>query len=941
MTDAPTPSPSPGFDKLSSEIRRLGNVLGAVISKLEGQAMLNLEERIRQLAKARRADEPGAAESLALEVRQLDAKEAYEMAMAFSTYFELVNLAEENYRIQLLRERRKQRRLDPTAPPLRESIEAAVIDLKKAGVNAQAMQQLVNQLNIELVFTAHPTESKRRTMLTKLQRLAQSLRSESGMQPSWSFDPEEDMEREITSLWLTDRSRTNKPEVTDEVKTGMWYFDIALWDTLPRLQYDLERALAKHYPGVTAPQRWLTFGSWIGGDRDGNPNVTPSITASVLAIHRRLAIDKLSEGIHEASRLLSVSSKRDGISNSMKELLRGNEQISEHVKALAARYPNEPHRLVLAGLRAELQRAFDQTSGAALLEASRKPLPHSAPPAGSSGVSDAPKGIITSKHITHTLDTISDSLKRGRGAMLADGELRRLQQQVSIFGTHMAHLDIRQHSGKHEDALALLLKTIGVHDNYLSLDEAGRVELLTKLFQNGVGELSAKHQELPEALDDILGPIRVVNAARALYGQESIGIYIISMADALSDVLELLFFMEWCGTPFDIAPLFETMDDLDRAPEILGDMFSHPYYRRHLRRRGDRQNIMVGYSDSNKDCGYVMANWALFKAQENIVRVCRRTSIKVSLFHGRGGSIARGGGPAAQAILAQPCGLCDGAIRITEQGEVLSTRYHDPDLAHRILEQMAYGVLLGTYAAQKPAHVSEEWRNAMQDMSDASFTAYAALVHKDPDFITFWKSATPIDEISTLRLGSRPSFRKATRTVEDLRAIPWVFSWTQSRCVFPGWFGLGSALNEVLKRDDGKAMLQAMYKGWAFFTTVIDNAQLTLVKADMKIAALYADLVPDEAIRMRIFGIIKDEYDLTIKSILEVTGQQGLLDNEPVLRRSVELRNPYVDPLNYIQVESIRRLRGLKNTGTQEEADLREVIELTISGVSGGLRNTG
>jgi phosphoenolpyruvate carboxylase len=255
---------------------------------------------------------------------------------------------------------------------------------------------------------------------------------------------------------------------------------------------------------------------------------------------------------------------------------------------------------------------------------------------------------------------------------------------------------------------------------------------------------------------------------------------------------------------------------------------------------------------------------------------------------------------------------------------------------------MAYGVLLGTYAAQKPAHVSDEWRNAMEDMSGASFTAYAALVHKDPDFITFWKSATPIDEISTLRLGSRPSFRKATKTVEDLRAIPWVFSWTQSRCVFPGWFGLGSALAEILKRgEEGKEMLKAMYKGWAFFTTVIDNAQLTLVKADMKIAALYADLVPDEAIRTRIFGIIKDEYDLTIKSILEVTGQQGLLDNEPVLRRSVELRNPYVDPLNYIQVEVIRRLRGLKTTGTQEEADLREVIELTISGVSGGLRNTG
>ncbi|PTX99833.1 phosphoenolpyruvate carboxylase [Verrucomicrobia bacterium LW23] len=941
MTDASS-STIKGFDKLSSEIRRLGNVLGAVISKLEGQAMLNLEERIRQLAKARRANEEGAAEGLALEVKQLDAKEAYEIAMAFSTYFELVNLAEENFRIHLLRDRRRQHRLDASVPPMRESIEAAVIELKNAGVPPQAMQQLVNQLNIELVFTAHPTESKRRTLLTKLQRLAKSLRRDAGLLSGWDTDYEEEMEREITSLWLTDRSRTNKPEVTDEVRTGMWYFDIALWDTLPRLQKDLERALAKYYPGVTAPSRWLTFGSWIGGDRDGNPNVTPQVTASVLAIHRRLAIDKLSHGIHDASRLLSLSSKRDKISTSLKELLRGNEQISDHVKALAARYPNEPIRLILAGLRAELDRARESTSSAQLMEAAAKPLPHAPPAAKAADAEGTPKALITSSNITHTLDTISDSLKRGRGAMLADGELRTLQQQVAIFGTHMAHLDIRQHSGKHEEALTLLLRTIGACDNYVGLDEAAKVTLLTRLFQDGVASLSAKHQELPSELDDILGPIRVVNAARAMYGQEAIGIYIISMADALSDVLELLFFMEWCGTPFDIAPLFETLDDLDRAPEILGDMFAHPYYRRHLRRRGDRQHIMVGYSDSNKDCGYVMANWALFKAQENIVRVCRRTSIKVSLFHGRGGSIARGGGPAAQAILAQPCGLCDGAIRITEQGEVLSTRYHDPDLAHRILEQMAYGVLLGTYAAQKPAQIASEWSTAMEEMSAASFSAYAALVHKDPDFITFWKSATPIDEISTLRLGSRPSFRKATKTVEDLRAIPWVFSWTQSRFVFPGWFGIGSALAEVLKRgDEGRELLRTMYKSWPFFTTVIDNAQLSMVKADMKIAELYANLVPDEAIRTRIFGIIKGEFELAEKSILEVTGQQGLLDNQPVLRRSVELRNPYVDPLNYIQVEVIRRLRAQKAAGTQEEADLREVIELTISGVSGGLRNTG
>jgi phosphoenolpyruvate carboxylase len=349
---------------------------------------------------------------------------------------------------------------------------------------------------------------------------------------------------------------------------------------------------------------------------------------------------------------------------------------------------------------------------------------------------------------------------------------------------------------------------------------------------------------------------------------------------------------------------------------------------------------MLGYSDSNKDCGYITANWALYKAQDEIARVCRESGVRMTLFHGRGGSIARGGGPAAKAILAQPAGLVDGTIRVTEQGEVLSTRYHDPDLAHRILEQMAYGVMLGIHAAGKASAVPAEWRDTMDEMSRAGFAAYKSLVHDDPDFLVFWRQATPIDEISNLKLGSRPTYRRATQSVGDLRAIPWVFSWMQSRFNFPGWFGLGSALSSVLKKGPAaRARLREMHANWPFFQTLIDNAQLTMRKADMGIASLYSGLVEDPKLRRRIFALLSAEFDLTEACILKVTGQKRLLGREPVLLRSVELRNPYIDPLNYIQVEMMRRLRA--GASGREAESIRAVVELTINGISGGLKNTG
>jgi phosphoenolpyruvate carboxylase len=920
---APPPENNP--DTLSSEIRRLGRILGEVIVKLEGKAIFDLEEKLRLLAKSSRTGDTRAERELENVVRKLSVPEAASMAMAFTVYFELVNLAEETHRVRLLRQRRHTQYATPHSTPMRESIGAALQELKSRNISPEVVQQLLDKLSIELVFTAHPTEAKRRTMLNKLQRLAQRLHN-----PEAHIEDEitgianpRALEREITSLWLTDRSRSARPEVTDEVRTGLWYFDTTLWQTLPLLQDELERALAETYPTVKAPRRWITFGSWMGGDRDGNPNVTPTVTAETLMLHRRLALDKLQMSLRELSKLLSVSTHLDGISPELTELLQSDKPSDPRVQALRDRYPHEPYRLVLAGLRARLIEAQKIENPRLLLE---------------SGTPDTT--LLRTRDVAGLLDLIDESLKSHRAALLADGELHRLRRQVALFGLSVARLDVRQHSGRHESAMKEICGALHLTPDYSALSEEERLALLLEI-------LAAPAPPLPidsftEETGDVIGSLLVLKRAIGIFGEEAVGAYVISMTHDLSDVVEVLAFQHLVGVSLDIAPLFETLGDLETAPVILGQMFACEPYRAHLRARREHQMIMLGYSDSNKDCGYLTANWALFQAQETISSVCRSHKLSLTLFHGRGGSIARGGGPAAKAILAQPCGLYDARIRVTEQGEVLSTRYHDPDLAFRIIEQMTYGVLLGAEAARHEAEVPDAWRAAMTEMSRLAYNAYYQLVHQDAEFIEFWRNATPIEEISGLKLGSRPTFRKATKSVEDLRAIPWVFSWMQSRFVFPGWYGLGSALVQFAgKGPEQAALLRSMYQEWMFFRATIDNAQLTLLKADMRIAFQYASLVPDEAVRVRIFDTIAEEFHRTEMAILDITGQKSLLEREPVLAKSVQLRNPYIDPLNYIQVEMIRRLRNLEDKTGAETDGIRGVIELTINGVSGGLKNTG
>ncbi|HEY1848226.1 MAG TPA: phosphoenolpyruvate carboxylase, partial [Opitutaceae bacterium] len=723
---------------LRSEVRALGAALGRVITRIEGRETFDTVEALRRLAKARRAGEAGAERELAHAVASLDPRAAINQAKAFTLYFELVNLAEENFRIILLRRRRVARELGTDeGRPIRESIESAVIDLKAMGVEAPEMQRLVDRLGIELVFTAHPTETKRRTLLAKLRRLGELLRARGQPEstPDASILGEETVEREIASLWLTDRSRTARPEVRDEALTGLWYFDMTLVETMPRLQRDLERALARHFPGVRAPARWLTFGSWIGGDRDGNPEVKTSTTADVLILHRRLALEKLRTTVAELGRMLTVSDRRDTVVPALRRELREDLHLSKHLDELEKRFSHEPYRLLLGVLHERLAQARDELrDGASLL-------------------GDGVVGSCLSREtVSETFSTIRAGLEAGRGGMLASGDLAAASTQFDVFGLHTACLDLRQHSAMHEAAVAEILG----RPDYPGLPESGKRTVLLEaiasaslLGPGGTGRFSP-------ATRDVIEPLVLAGRAQLVVGPEALGIYIISMTNGVSDVLEVELLQKLAGSSLPIAPLFETLDDLDRAPVVLKELFDLPG------QRGPHQHVMLGYSDSNKDCGYITANWALFKAQASISAVCRQAGIAVTLFHGRGGSIARGGGPAAKAILAQPAGLRDGKIRVTEQGEVLSTRYHDPDLAHRILEQMAYGVMLGIKAAGAEDSAPPEWRATMEEMSSAGFQAYKALVHDDPEFLDFWRQATPIAEIGNLKLGSRPTYRRAT-----------------------------------------------------------------------------------------------------------------------------------------------------------------------------------
>lgn len=919
---------------LSDDIHLLGDILGRVIRRQAGVDIFELEERIRALTKARRMDidDPEIDAAINRLIVGLDINEAELVARAFTLYFELINLAEEQHRVRTLRER--ERAAHPR--PMKESIAAAVATLRQIGLDEFEMSRLLAQLRIELVFTAHPTQAKRRTILSKLSRIAQSLSDLDlrDLLPTEKRDILTHITAEITSLWLTDRSRTNQIAATDEVRTGLYYFETTLWKVVTQIYAEMTRSLKEAYPNLEPPTRFLTFGSWMGGDRDGNPNVTADVTAETLRLHRGLAVELHRATVRNLNRSLSISDGVAVISQELKDALASAVSQSEHVDYLRERYPSEPYRLWLAILGADLA---DASAGDMVSRLK--------------GLSNTPLRLRKMNDLRQPLDLIDRTLRQSGMSDIAMDDLAQIRDQAQAFGLHVARLDLRQYSDYHTAVLDEILAKLGLHDSFSELDGDGKTALLTELLEQPAPELNAL-ADLSHESRETLTLFQILRRAIGFYGPELIGPYIVSMTHGPEDILAVLLLAHWHGfclrldsdqEGLCIAPLFETREDLRAAPEVMAALFSHPVYSRHLARLNREQIIMIGYSDSNKDAGYMAANWELYQAQESLAETCRQHEVAMTLFHGRGGTIARGGGPANRAILAQPPGSVNGRIRITEQGEVIDERYGHPAVARRHLEQVVHAVMMASVPTQYDRHtrVHPDWRSAMDEMTQVSYRAYRELIYKTPALLEYWQQATPINEISQMRIGSRPARRTSGATFTSLRAIPWGFSWMQSRYVLPGWFGVGDALSQYGSTGERTARLRQMYLDWPFFHGVIDNAQMALAKADMGIAELYASLVADEQVREDIFGRIKAAFEKTCEWVLLVTDQRDLLDNDPVLQRSVRQRNPYVDPLNFVQVSLLRRLRALPDPQSEEAQQVLQAVFLTVNGIASGLKNTG
>ncbi|MCU0489105.1 MAG: phosphoenolpyruvate carboxylase [Anaerolineales bacterium] len=903
---------------LSATIHFLGELLGQVISEQESPDAFVLEEQVRQLAKARRAGEAGM-EALARLVQALDSDQARIIASAFSLYFDLVNLAEENQRVQILR----QQELENYPEPRRDSIAEAIGQLKASGVTAEQMSQLLGQLKIELVLTAHPTEAKRRTVLSKMQRITEVLAglNHERLLPREIEAYRQELLAEITAFWLTERSRTDRPSVTDEVRTGLYFIDRVFWEVLPQIYTDLQATVTQHYPGVKPRSGWLTLASWIGGDRDGNPNVTTEVTAETLRLHRGLAVEKHRASFQDLARWLSLSARRVPPPAELQAWFDRRRPFPAHVLYLEKRYTREPYRLALSLLAEDLGDASRDEMTARLLSR----LPHAA--------------RIRLDDLYLPLGLIRSALPE----QAAGGPFQKLLRQLEIFGLQAAKLDLREDAGRINRALSEVLRAVRLDEDAWENDAEPhrRTALLARLIDTPAPEL-ASPAGVTQSTAETWALFELVARARNIYGGDLLGPLIVSMTHSPADILAVLLIARWtgCADGLQIAPLFETIADLQAAPRILQELFTLPAYRAHLRTCADQQMVMIGYSDSNKDGGYLAANWALYQAQEEIARVCRQHQVILTLFHGRGGTVARGGGPANRAIRAQPPGTLDGRFRLTEQGEIIAARYSNPTIAHRHLEQIVSAVLLASSPSVDPGQVVPlAWRRAMNQMAAASQTAYRKLVFDTPGFIEYWQRVTPLDEIKRLQIGSRPSARQAgAESVEKIRAIPWVFSWMQSRFNLPGWFGLGSGLNALAGQLD---LMQEMYAGWPFFRALLDNAEMSLLKADMQIAAMYSSLASDPQAGQAIFTRLQAEYDLTCQAILAISQHQELMESEPVIQRSVQLRNPYIDPLNFVQVELLKRLRQLVDPDGAQAQGLREIIGTTINGIAAGLRNTG
>ena len=922
--------PGVGFEPKDEPLRRdinlLGRILGQVIVEQEGKSLFGAEEEIRLLCKRLRFDyDPDLDERLKRRVERMGAEELGRIVRAFSVYFQLVNIAERYHRIR----RRRQYEASPEAPPQRASLRSALARLKREGLGSKDLERMLEGLNLSLVLTAHPTETQRRSIRRKHLGIGEILGSleVQNLTPRERKKAEERLAEEITVLWQTDELRVERPKVEDEIRRTLLFFEKPLISSTLDVYRDLEDEFARQFPEKSLTLgRVLEFGSWVGGDQDGNPFVRPETLGTALDLHRDLILNRHLDSALSLAEHLSQSVRLAAISEELEHSIERYEWLlPDTAREFRSQERDEPYRRKMLLVAARLRRTLEDPK--------------------------SPATYGSAAELKEDLLVMRRSLLRHGGERVAEGGLRDFIRQVDVFGFHLARLDVRQESSRVARAVAELLSREEPGEDYLSLDEAGKVELLQRLLVKPLGEASSSPEGLSDESRDVLETFDQIR--RAEDGTESpVEAFILSMARGASDVLAVQFLARRVGllevddegrcmeNRLNVSPLFETVDDLEEAPDVLRRLLGDPFYRSALEKREDLQEIMLGYSDSGKDAGCVASNWALYKAQRALSAVAREHGVKLRLFHGRGGTVGRGGGPSYDAILAQPPGTVGGRIRITEQGEVISFKYSMRGLARRNLDTVLAAVLEAS-AEEREREPEKEWVEALEHLSASSSQTYRELVYEDEDFYAFFSGASPIGELSLLNIGSRPAKRVEKPDVESLRAIPWVFAWTQNRFLLPSWYGAGTALDAFIGDSDrGLELLREMYRGWPFFRTLVDFMQMTLAKSDLRIAEAYSALVEDPGIRERFWERISGEHTLSVRALLRITVQEHLLDNTPILQRSVRLRNPYVDPLSYIQVSLLRRFRSLPED-SPERAAMAHPLLLTIAGISSGLLNTG
>jgi phosphoenolpyruvate carboxylase len=908
-------------EPMRADIRMLGAILGDTVREQNGDEVFDLVERARvESFRVRRSEIDRA--DLSSMFDGIDIHLALPVIRAFSHFALLANVAEDIHR-----ERRRHIHLDAGKPPQDSSLAATYAKLDLAELDSATVADALEGALVSPVITAHPTETRRRTVFVAQHRITELMRMhmEGHTQTDDGRSIDLELRRQVLTLWQTALIRLSRLKITDEIAVGLRYYAAALFEVIPQVNAEVRDALRARWPDADLlAEPILRPGSWIGGDRDGNPNVTADVvrlasgSAAFTALARYLGeLTHLEQELSMSARLITVSTE---------------------VAALADAGPDEahldePYRRALRTIRGRLT----ATAAEILDEQPQDVLelglnPYAAP-----------------AELRADLDAIDASLRTHGSALLADHRLAQLREGIGVFGFHLCGLDMRQNSDMHEEVIAELLAWAGVHPDYASLPEDERVELL-------VGELGTRRPlvgdraQLSELAQGELGVVAAAARAVELYGPAAVPNYVISMCQSVSDMLEAAILLKEVGLldasgpepycPVGISPLFETIDDLDNGAEILQATLDLPLYRAIVTARGESQEVMLGYSDSNKDGGYLTANWAVYRAELALVEVARKAGIRLRLFHGRGGTVGRGGGPSYQAILAQPPGAVNGSLRLTEQGEVIAAKYAEPSLAQRNLESLVAATLESTLLdveglgdAAEPAYA------VLDEISTLARRAYSELVHDTPGFVEYFKASTPVSEIGSLNIGSRPSSRKPTESISDLRAIPWVLAWSQSRVMLPGWYGTGSAFEQwIAAGPEGERVeiLHELYERWPFFRSVLSNMAQVLAKSDLGLAARYAELVADESLRGRVFEKIVDEHQRTIAMHKLITGQDDLLADNPALARSVFNRFPYLEPLNHLQVELLRRYRS----GDDNEFVQRGIL-LTMNGLSSALRNSG